>query len=137
MSKTLQDFTNPLGKVISNPKNAEIIAKTLVKVGGTIDDVYQVVGDVLKGVKLSEILASIKKGAIGWKHPTFDVITRSIKERDDFIRTPFEVAEGVLICSRCGSNKTYFYQKQVRSIDEPMSTFAQCIKCKLLWVYSG
>lgn len=123
---------NALGCVIKSEKNCRILNKA----AGNVDDVYQIIGDTIKGVKLADILSDVKAGNTGWKHPCFENIAKNIKERDDFIVTPFEVAEGVLIC-KCGSNRTFSYQKQVRSADEPMSTFAQCVKCKRSWVYSG
>lgn len=35
-------------------------------------------------------------------------------------------AAGMLKCPRCKSLKTDYYQKQTRSADEPMTTFANC-----------
>jgi DNA-directed RNA polymerase subunit M/transcription elongation factor TFIIS len=99
--------------------------------------IYDIVGDVVSGVNLKDILNKLKTGLVGWKHPIFDEIRTKIEEHDEFIMNPFEVEEGVLTCAKCGCNKTYSYSKQTRSADEPMSTFAQCLKCKAKWVYSG
>lgn len=33
----------------------------------------------------------------------------------------------------CGNNKAYFYQLQIRSADEPMTTFYKCTKCGHQW----
>lgn len=119
--------------VVKNEKNCSILNKA----ASTVDDVYQIIGDIInKKYSLQTILSNAKNGAVGWAHHNFDNITRNIKERDDFIVTPFEVVEGVLVC-KCGSKRTYSYQRQVRSADEPMSTFAQCVVCKHSWVYSG
>lgn len=99
--------------------------------------IYDIVGDVVSGINLKDILSKLKTGLVGWKHPTFDEIRTKIEEHDEFIMNPFEVEEGALTCAKCGCNKTYSYSKQTRSADEPMSTFAQCLKCKAKWVYSG
>jgi DNA-directed RNA polymerase subunit M/transcription elongation factor TFIIS len=99
--------------------------------------IYDIVGDVVSGINLKDILNKLKTGLVGWKHPVFDEIRTKIEEHDEFIMNPFEVEEGALTCAKCGCNKTYSYSKQTRSADEPMSTFAQCLKCKAKWVYSG
>jgi DNA-directed RNA polymerase subunit M/transcription elongation factor TFIIS len=99
--------------------------------------IYEIVGDIVSGVNLKEMLNNLKTGIIGWKHPVFNDIRTKIEEHDEFIMNPFEVEEGALTCAKCGCNKTYSYSKQTRSADEPMSTFAQCLNCKAKWVYSG
>ncbi len=33
----------------------------------------------------------------------------------------------------CGSNKAYYFQIQIRSADEPMTTFYKCCKCGHRW----
>jgi DNA-directed RNA polymerase subunit M/transcription elongation factor TFIIS len=99
--------------------------------------IYEIVGDIVSGVNLKEMLNNLKTGIVGWKHPVFNDIRTKIEEHDEFIMNPFEVEEGALTCAKCGCNKTYSYSKQTRSADEPMSTFAQCLNCKAKWVYSG
>ncbi|KAF2857761.1 rna polymerase iii c11 subunit [Piedraia hortae CBS 480.64] len=34
---------------------------------------------------------------------------------------------------RCGSNEAYFRQVQIRSADEPMTTFYKCCRCGTDW----
>jgi DNA-directed RNA polymerase subunit M/transcription elongation factor TFIIS len=41
--------------------------------------------------------------------------------------------EGMFTCSKCKSKRTYFYQMQTRSADEPMTTFVTCLKCENRW----
>ena len=36
-------------------------------------------------------------------------------------------------CRKCKSNKCTFYQQQVRSADEPMTTYVTCISCGNRW----
>lgn len=36
-------------------------------------------------------------------------------------------------CPKCGFEKAAFYQVQIRSADEPMSTFYECRKCTHHW----
>ena len=37
------------------------------------------------------------------------------------------------ICPECSNNDAYFKQIQIRSADEPMSTFYRCCKCSAKW----
>ena len=110
--------------------------------------IYQIIGDIYNNISLSVILEDVKKNKLWERHRCFDIFAVEIKERDDFIVKPFEVEEGVLECmaiisngprkgEKCGSKRTYSYTKQVRSCDEPMSTFAECADCGHKWVYSG
>jgi DNA-directed RNA polymerase subunit M/transcription elongation factor TFIIS len=77
-----------------------------------------------------------EKIKIGWDHDCYSKFKALIKEQDDFLIKPFEVEEGVLEC-KCGSRRVLSYSKQCRSSDEPMTTFATCMKCKSSWSYSG
>jgi DNA-directed RNA polymerase subunit M/transcription elongation factor TFIIS len=97
---------------------------------------YQSVGDILNGKNLAEMIDNIKKDMIGWNHPTFIDIKNRIGEHDEFIINPFEVEEGETTC-HCGAGRVFTYQKQTRGADEPMTTFAKCVKCKAQWTYSG
>jgi len=98
---------------------------------------FQTVGDILKGANLKKLCQNIKKSMIGWDHPDYNDVKHRIEEHDEFIINPFEVEEGVTKCNKCGSERVFTYSKQVRSSDEPMTTFAKCVKCKEKWTYSG
>jgi DNA-directed RNA polymerase subunit M/transcription elongation factor TFIIS len=56
------------------------------------------------------------------------------REIHEYLNPP-EVKEGVYVCRNkdCRSKKTYYYQLQTRSADEPMTTFITCAKCKTKW----
>lgn len=98
--------------------------------------IYQIIGDILKRCSLNKLGKNIKNDMVGWKHPDYEYVKNRIDEHDEFIVNPFEVEEGVTKC-RCGSERVFTYQRQSRSADEPMSTYAKCVKCKVQWVYSG
>ena len=98
--------------------------------------IYELISDIKKGEKLNTILQNIKNKKIHWKHETYNNLILEEDEQNNFIIQPFEVYEGALTC-KCGSNRVYSYQKQSRSADEPMSTYATCMACKNSWVYSG
>ena len=36
-------------------------------------------------------------------------------------------------CNKCSNNRAYFMQIQIRSADEPMTTFFKCTKCSYQW----
>jgi DNA-directed RNA polymerase subunit M/transcription elongation factor TFIIS len=43
--------------------------------------------------------------------------------------------EGLFKCKKCGSKKTDYYQLQVRSADEPMTTYVTCKECGQRWKF--
>lgn len=136
-----------LSQVFKKPKNIDIIERNIYSViksnnnDFNIDDynhaIYQVIGDFLNNESASNILKNIKKGNILWDHSIYENIKYNIKEQDEFIMNPFEVAEGVVQCGKCKSWRTYSYPVQNRSSDEGTSTISQCIKCNNKWTYSG
>lgn len=141
-----------LETVLKHEKNIRIIEKCIHKSAQSIESdykekynkvLYQTIGDIISGIKLNEIVSNIKNGFVGWDHPVFMKVKNRIEEHDDFIINPFEVEEGVTEChaivdgKTCGSKRVFTYSKQVRSSDEPMTTFAKCVKCKAQWTYSG
>lgn len=50
-----------------------------------------------------------------------------------YIEEPVKVEDGIHQCKNCGSKKTYSYQKQIRSGDEAMTLFIQCVNCQKQW----
>ena len=110
-----------------------------------IQNIYQIVGDISRGVKLKDILSNIKNCKLGGEHSAFNEIKNRIDEQDGFIENPFQVEEGIFVCKAidkksgklCGSKRVFSYTRQVRSSDEPMSVFSTCVQCGSKWVYSG
>jgi DNA-directed RNA polymerase subunit M/transcription elongation factor TFIIS len=133
-----------LSKVIKIQKNIDIIESVIFKNAIKSESyksvylnlIYQAVGDFISGIKLKEIINSINKNKNHWDHYSFEKIRNKINEHDEFIINPFEVEEGVTTC-KCGSKRVFTYQKQTRGADEPMTTFAKCVKCNAQWTYSG
>lgn len=146
MSDTTTSFRqigkDTLASCLTLPKNIQIMENVIYNysegdVSKYNDLLFQIVGAITKGYKLSDLKRDIQNGNVGWNDPLFDEYKAEQKEDDEFIENPFEVEEGVLQCSKCGSKRTISYSKQTRSADEPASTIATCIKCKNKWVYSG
>lgn len=98
--------------------------------------IYNTIERIINGNSIDYVEMIINQKRLGWNDPCFDEAHAEVKEHEDFLENPFTVEEGALVCS-CGSNKVFSYQKQTRSSDEPMTTFACCTKCRKKWVYSG
>ena len=135
-----QNGRDALSTVLNVVENIRIIEKNIYEKTKNEDDykrcLYQTIGDIIKKKKIKDVLEEVKKGRLGWKHPSFDFPKSQIDEQDDFIQNPFEVEEGVIDC-RCGSKRVFSYSKQSRSADEPMTTYAHCVECNKKWQYSG
>jgi len=108
------------------------------------NNLYQIFNDIINGRTCDNILDDISNGRIGWNNVCFKTIQDRIKEQDEFIENPFEVEEGAIECKAftnsggiCGSKRIISYSKQIRSCDEPTTTFATCCKCGSKWVYNG
>ena len=121
------------------------VAKTTHDIEDTYRDIiYQIVGDIFSDKPLKQILMNIKERKVGWDHINFTEWRLIMREQDDFVENPFEVAEGVLECNnilksgkKCGSKRVFSYTKQVRSCDEGCTTFATCCKCGAKWQHKG
>ena len=94
---------------------------------------YEIIGDKLNNYSSNDIVQRINKKKVHWKHPIFENIKDYLDEQDEIIVKPFEVSEGCIDCHKCGSNKIFLFQKQVRSADEGMTTFATCSQCGSKW----
>jgi len=135
-----QKGKNSLSSLLKIESNIQIIEKLIFDSYSTETDylmvVYQVVGDIIQGSKLSEIVKCLKQNKYGWDHVSFDNERFNLDEQDKFIEHPFEVEEGVVTC-KCGCKKVFSYAKQTRGADEPTTTYASCTKCGASWSYSG
>ena len=52
-----------------------------------------------------------------------------------YLSEPLQVCEGIHTCGKCKSKKTYSYQLQTRSSDEPMTNFVTCVECGNKWKF--
>jgi transcription elongation factor S-II len=144
-----EDGKTSLRTVIKQEQNINIIEKHIYNSSSNDEkiyknNIYQIIGDVLQGKNLKDLILTIKIGDLGWKHSAFKEMQNMLVEQNDFIENPFAVEEGVLECKArdkdgklCGSKRVFSYQRQVRSADEPMTTFASCCQCGTKWQYSG
>jgi transcription elongation factor S-II len=62
-----------------------------------------------------------------------DLITAKSKRDQNKFETNLEAATDTFTCRKCKSNKCTYMQLQLRSADEPMSTFVTCLSCGNRW----
>lgn len=146
-----------LKTVLNKDQNIRIIEKNIyiISVNPTQDKeniekrykkyIYQTIYDISNNKKLKDILDCIKNQKIGWGHPVFKDMKNRMEEQNNFIKNPFEVVEGVQQCKAinkttgktCNSKRVFYYSKQERGSDEPMTTYNTCCACGSKWKYSG
>lgn len=144
MEELRQKGKTAINTIIKKENNINIIEKWIFNMTDKspsfdtdyIKNIFQIVQDLKLKKDINEVLTNIKKKKIGWNHEFYNEIRIALQEQDNFVMNPFEIEEGALEC-RCGSKRVFSYSKQTRSCDEPMTTFAQCMSCKLKWKYSG
>jgi transcription elongation factor S-II len=57
---------------------------------------------------------------------------KSIRDKSKFEQN-IEAMTDTFTCRKCKSKKCTYYQQQVRSSDEPMTIFIQCVDCSNRW----
>ena len=123
--------------VLKNTKNIDTFENNTFKLAKNEEEYKEIITQIVLQVKnkisLKEILQTLKKGKYIWNSDTFENIKYSIEEQDNFIVKPFEIDEGVMECTKCGSKKTYSYTKQTRGGDEATTVFAICSNCNARW----
>ena len=139
MKEIRENGKKALRTVLSKEKNVCILENNIfLKTKKSHEEynlcIMQIIGEIIDGVNLYDILKNIKNNNIGWKDINFKNYENKIEEQNDFIENPFEVEEGVLEC-KCGSKRVFSYTRQTRSCDEPVTTFAHCMACKSKWTF--
>ena len=109
----------------------------------------QIYTDRLKSIWINlqneELLDKVKSGELETKQLAFMTHQEMIPEKWDAMiqikakrtQSKFEdttdAATDTFTCRKCKSKKCTYYQQQVRSADEPMTTFVSCIDCGNRW----
>lgn len=150
MSTKIESFReigkNALKCSLNNEKNIAVLEKNIYEIANKKIDhdnlketyfryIYEILGDINDGKKLTDILNNVKTEKIGWNHESLSKLCDDEFEQDSFIIKPFEVAEGIAVC-KCGSTRVYSFSKQCRSSDEPVTTFNECLQCKSKWSHN-
>jgi len=133
-----ETIVNCLSCVLDKKQNIEILKKNLLKLNLSETELkralYQIAGDIINNVDLKTILSNIKENRVLWDHNYYKDIRERMIENDEYLEKPFEVVEGVVMCKKCGSMKTFSYSVQVRSADEGSSTISKCAICNTSWI---
>ena len=92
---------------------------------------YEKLGELIIDIKMySYIINDIKLNKFDWNSSFYSEIKN--KELQEIIKIN-EYSKGTEICKKCKNQQIYFYQKQTRSSDEPMTTFYTCQSCGNRW----
>jgi transcription elongation factor S-II len=62
-----------------------------------------------------------------------ELITAKSKRDQNKFENNLEAATDTFTCRKCKSNKCTYMQLQLRSADEPMTTFVTCLSCGNRW----
>ena len=138
-----------LGGVLHNPLNRDRAEKAISEqassargIGAPTNSyyrylVYEVVDSLADAASADDaasasvrVFRDLRAGRHGCRHTRFEYIRRIFEEEENFLCHPPDIDEGVIACSRCGSNKTYSFTKQVRRADESATVFVRCSKCR-------
>ena len=86
-----------------------------------------------------ETVDFLRSNELGFKHPSFQPVSKRIDEMDHFMDKPFEVVEGVNTCgnAKCGGSRTLSYSRQTRGGDEGMTVYVFCIDCKFRYIMNS
>ena len=60
------------------------------------------------------------------------LIEADIRDKNKF-EVNMSAGTDVFTCRKCKGNKCTYYQQQLKSADEPMTTFVQCLDCGNRW----
>ena len=144
-----QKFANNLEIGVFNYSLGEATIRKVVK---KWDNPFfvQIYNDHLKSIWVNllrspELLEKVKSGEIETPKLAFMTHQEMMPEKWDAmiqikakrIQAKFEdtamAATDTFTCRKCKSKKCTYYQQQVRSADEPMTTFVTCIDCGCRW----
>lgn len=98
----------------------------------------------LKKVKCSDQLANVKSDKVGLRSKYFDDERHVDLQETNNIENPPRPKPGIHRCNKCFFNKTlkddtergkrtWYYELQTRSSDEPMTQFVTCLDCGFKW----
>jgi DNA-directed RNA polymerase subunit M/transcription elongation factor TFIIS len=86
-------------------------------------------------VTAGDAVEQLLNNQINWDCPMFNKFVDN--ERRDIMNMtkPLEIEEGIYTCPKCKGKKTNHYSRQMRSADEPATTFITCANkdCQYKW----
>jgi DNA-directed RNA polymerase subunit M/transcription elongation factor TFIIS len=121
--------------------NASLIEEKIYSMSSSrkdyLNNVYDAIYTIQSSHNKKKIVTDILQHfMLGKNHTQYNSVREYIQQDNYTLSTPLEIEEGVLEC-KCGSKKTISCQRQTRSADEGMTTFAQCIECGNRWRHNN
>lgn len=141
MSKKEREHTIEILSTKLSKQNAESFEKLIYtmfeknKKIGYSNIAYEKIGEIFSAKTKEDkqqIIQDIKQSKMGYESSAYKNIKNEIDIENDRVINPPVVKKGVYKC-KCGSRKTWSYQLQTRSMDEPMTNFINCIDCGREW----
>ncbi len=120
---------------MSKPKNIESFSKKIASKDDSKRVLYQACQDLLTN-KTTVVYSGLDRENV-WSHPCYSEQAEKATKNEMFIENPYQLSEGVVVCSRCGNNKNFVSTKQTRRADESSTTYYSCPKCGNKGAYSG
>ena len=99
---------------------------------------YDTVGEILSCEEKEDrknIVRNLIKNETGWDSCLYENFRNKKDIEIERVLNPPEVKKGIFKCrnKKCGSLRTWSYQLQTRSADEPMTNFITCSECGKRW----
>lgn len=138
-----------LSKYIQKQTNIDLIHKYITSYTDSTNEynqmLYEVIGRLIiqkqngkiTSKTIKSIIEDIYNQNLIWNCDIFQLYKERRYEEELFQTTPFTIDEGVLECFKCGSRRTFSFQRQTRSADEGATTFAQCVDCGDRWIHNN
>lgn len=127
-------LANKLGK--GNKKRSEEYEQILYKLCSSNKDLYvSTFYSMFAYPTVDAWLADIKANKYEWNSSLFGEYDNNERRTILNITRPLEVQEGIFTCPKCNGKKTHHYSRQIRSADEPATTFITCAEkfCQYRW----
>jgi len=116
--KVLTEYRNRFGDIHFNLGRNKKLLDQLLQKKITAEEICEMTSEQLASEELSILRQKNKE----WNTEAARSDTGSNQAMTELYR-----------CSRCKNNKCRFYQQQIRSADEPMTTFITCNTCGKKW----
>ncbi len=87
----------------------------------------------MKRSSVSTLINELKRDITGYSSEVYRTEGTAAFNELTNIKNPPKVEKGIHRCNKCKGTETLSYQVQLRSADEPMTTFVKCVGCGKQW----
>ncbi len=94
----------------------------------------RLINDIIEGRINEFVLCNMQEKELNPER--WEKLYKNITKNIEVYRVPEVKGEGLFRCGKCKTYKTTYYQLQIRSADEPMSTFVTCLGCGNRWRFN-